>query len=111
VRCRRLQPGWSRIDVLLAGPRANAIPTFRTPDPRRSAASIAAVRNDELHSVLSSHETRWWYRGRRRLLRVRLPAGLSLLAVLRRPALRGLPARRAAPALPAPDAVAEAVAA
>jgi hypothetical protein len=57
VRARRLQPGWSRIDVLLAGPRANAIPTFRTPDLRRRAASIAAVIDDELHSMLSSDET------------------------------------------------------
>jgi SAM-dependent methyltransferase len=42
---------------------------------------------------------------------VRLPAGLSLLAVLRRSAVDGLPARRDAPALPRPQAAAQPVAA
>ena len=30
------------------------------------------MRNDELHSMLTSDETHWWYRGRRRVLRAEL---------------------------------------
>jgi SAM-dependent methyltransferase len=48
------------------------MPTVRTPEARRRASTIGVMTHDELQAMLSSDETHWWYRGRRRVLRAAL---------------------------------------